>query len=206
MPKLIPAILESNFEGVWQKTQLLKQIGLDTTHLDVMDGLAVPNECWGDASLASELDIQLEVHLMVQNPLEVAIKWLKLPNVIRVILRSEEVKDYDKFFELSRSCGSLGLAIDPMTYHAKVMTIIHQLDYLLIMGVTSGFSGQEFMPRALDRLDLAHALNSAVKIGVDGGMNEKTIPLVMAKKVDVINAASYFWSGDMERKIKLIEG
>jgi len=205
MPKIIPAILEKTEAEVFSKARLLKRLGLKTAHIDVMDGLAVPNICWGDPETASRLPINLEIHLMVKRPLAEARRWLFLPNVIRVIVRGEEVDDMDEYSSLSKASKKLGLAVDPGSNLLKIISPAKHLKYILIMGVTSGFSGQKFNEQALINIELIKKARPKARLGVDGGMNEETIPLVKQKGVDVINAASYFWAGDQEKKIKFIE-
>jgi ribulose-phosphate 3-epimerase len=205
MPKLIPAILEKTEEEMVKKVDILKQLGLNIVHLDVMDGLAVPNTCGGNPETAKCLDIDLEVHLMVKEPLKEAKKWLAMPNVVRAIVRGEEVADWREYSDLSNISKKLGLAFDPKSAFREQLMNISHLNFFLVMGVTSGFSGQKFNDSALDNIALVKNLWPDALIGFDGGINESTVLMVKKSGVDVINAASYFWAGDMENKIKFIE-
>ncbi|MEI6587943.1 MAG: hypothetical protein WCO05_03265 [Candidatus Moraniibacteriota bacterium] len=206
MAKIIPAILESTEERVRERVCTLKQYGLTIAHLDVMDGLAVPNSCWGDLDVAGNLGVDLEVHLMVTEPLKAAEKWLELENVIRVIVRGEEIFNWQDYSALSyASGGKLGVAFDPNSIFTKN---INQATFFLAMGVYSGFSGQRFHASTLDNIVVAKAINPCMLIGVDGGMNKVTIPIVKMLEVDFINTSSYFWnnSDDIEKTIQLVEG
>jgi pentose-5-phosphate-3-epimerase len=207
MAKIIPAILESTEERVRERVGTLKQHGLTIAHLDVMDGLAVPNSCWGDLKVAGSLGVDLEVHLMVTEPLKAARKWLELKNVIRVIVRGEEISDWQDYSSLSYSSGGkLGVAFDPESIFTKNINQTTHLTFFLAMGVRSGFSGQAFNDLALGNIVIVKSINSSILIGVDGGMNETTIPLVKSLGVDFINTSSYFWNGDIEKTIQLVEG
>lgn len=206
MPKLIPAILEKNFDGFKDKIKLLRTTRLDIFHLDVMDGLAVPNSCWGDAKAVKVFELNFTVHLMIENPLSEARKWLPLKNVVRVIVRSEEIDNLSEYSALADKNSKLGIAIDPGTNLDEKLLKAGRHNYILVMGVKSGFSGQEFNPVALERIRMVKKIWPMALIGVDGGMNEKTIPLVKQLDVDVINAASFFWNGgDLDNKINFVE-
>lgn len=148
----------------------------DTGYLDVMDGKAVPNFCWGNVEklnrFRSELGLRLhfEVHLMVENPLEQALKWLEYDWVTRVIVRSEEVYDLDDFQLLAKDNVKLGLAIDPETDETPLLGLENP-NHLLVMGVASGFSGKSLVPSALRRIRSFKRRWPWITIGVDGGMN-----------------------------------
>lgn len=207
MPKLIPAILEKTEEEVRKKIEILKALGLDTAHLDVMDGLAVPNRCWGIPEIAATFDINLEVHLMMKKPLDEALKWLELKKVFRVIVCGEEVFDWNKFSNLAKSYpNKLGFAFDPTSLFWKDVISKYRFDFILVMGVISGASGQKFDKKALENIILTKYRQPNVDIGVDGGMNELTIPAVKQFGVKVINTASYFWnSSEKEKVINFVE-
>lgn len=213
MSKLIPAVLEKTVDGVQDKIDAFRELTLSMAHLDVMDGVAVNNVCWGDPKIATSFDVQMEVHLMVKEPLKRAEEWLKLSNVKRVIIRGEELKlrEYYDYSALSRRVSEsgkdkqLGIAFDPTSSLREVFRRISHLRYFLAMGVPSGFSGQTFNPLALENIRLVKKIWPGTLIGVDGGMNEVTIPLVKQEGVEVINAASYFWTGDTKRKQGIIQ-
>ncbi|MEI7426043.1 MAG: hypothetical protein WCK16_03920 [Candidatus Moraniibacteriota bacterium] len=203
MAKIIPAILESTEENVRERVSTLNQYGLTIAHLDVMDGVAVPNICWGNLKVAGNLGIDLEVHLMVVEPLKAAEKWLELENVIRVIVRGEEIFNWQDYSALSyASGGKLGVAFDPGSIFTRN---INQAMFFLAMSVPSGFSGQLFRASTIDNIVIAKSINPNILIGVDGGMNEITIPVVKRLGVDFINTSSYFWNGDMKKIIQFVE-
>ena len=145
--------------------------------------------------------------MMVTEPLKAARKWLELKNVIRVIVRGEEISDWQDYSSLSYSSGGkLGVAFDPESIFTKNINQTTHLTFFLAMGVRSGFSGQAFNDLALGNIVIVKSINSSILIGVDGGMNETTIPLVKSLGVDFINTSSYFWNGDIEKTIQLVEG
>lgn len=207
--KLIPGILEKTLYEVKRKIYLLLETRLDTAHLDVMDGLAVPNHSWGVAKKADDLGFKIEAHLMVQQPLKEAEKWLGLKNIERVIVRSEEIEDIKAYADLASGNSKLGIAIDRNTDLEEKLLKVEHHNHILVMGINSGFSRQIFDLRMLKRIRLIKKLWPLAQIGVDGGMNEKTIPLVKEAGANIINATSFFWAGgkyEMRRKIKLVEG
>ena len=206
MPKFIPAILEKNSESIIHKINIFQATSLDTVHLDVLDDTFLATVVWGVAELLSKWQVRLEIHLMVSQPLREAAFWLELPNVERVIIRSEALSDFAEYADLARIYSRLGLAIDPETLLDEKAFELASPNYVLVMGVQSGFSGQQFNPSVLSRISWLKRWRPELKIGVDGGMNAETIPLVKFLGVDVINAASYFWHGeDFARKISFVE-
>lgn len=207
MSKIIPAILEKSEAEVLKKVKELRKLKLNMAHLDVMDGLAVPNTCWGDIKAASRLDIELEVHLMVKDPIKEALKWMELYNVKSVIVIGEEVFDWYAFSSLSYVCEKLGVAFDPESLIFNDVNKISHLRFFLAMGVKSGFSGQEFNKGILENIALVKHFHPTTSIGVDGGMNENTISIVKSLGIESINTASYFWNNpDKKKVIKLIQG
>lgn len=193
MAKLIPGILEKTLYEVKKKIYLLMETCLDTAHLDVMDGLAVPNYSWGIAKKAKDLDFKIEAHLMVQKPLKEAEKWLGLKNVERVIVRSEEIEDMRAYADLASNSSKLGIAIDCSTNLEERLLKVEHHKHILVMGIESGFSGQIFNPRMLERIRFVKKTWPLAQIGVDGGMNEKTIPL--AKKQALISLTPLVFFG-----------
>ncbi len=210
MAKLIPAILEKTEKDVWGRVATLKRLDVDMAHLDVMEKPAVNNVCWGDWRAAGELGIDLEVHLMVNDPLRAAEKWLALGNAKRVVVRGEEVSNWKDYAALSAiSGGRLGVAFDPETNCYERFKKVDHVHYFLCMGVQSGFSQQTFNEQTLARIIAVKSLPKIQLIGVDGGMNAQTIPAVKQLGVDCIAAASFFWQGtddDRRRKLEFVEG
>lgn len=210
MTQFIPAVLEQTVEGVLNKIDMAKQFCLDTVHLDVMDQASVRNVCWGDPDVAKDFDINLEVHLMVRDSLAVARKWLALPNVVRVIVRGEDVFDWQEYSDLSKTFDrKLGVAFDPNTSFRSRLSEIENLTFFLAMGVRSGFSGQKFNRSTWGNILAVKSLCSGINIGWDGGVTEELICMASTLDLQVINAASLFWNADdkgKEKIIRLVEG
>jgi len=202
MPVFIPAILETSVAGVLRKIKIIQDFKLKVAHLDVMDGKAVPNTCWGNAQMAEYLESDLEVHLMVKDPLKAAEKWLGFNNVVRAIVRGEEVSDWQSYSDLSREAGGrLGVAFDPTMLSRFRLSDISHLSFILVMGVQSGFSGQEFQPTTWDNIRAVKKLWPDILIGMDGGMNEEQIRRAKVSGIHSVNAASFFWDSQDKRKV-----
>ena len=210
MTQIIPAILEKAPDRVIDKVKQIENLGLKAVHLDAMDGNAVRNFCWYDIEtmkvLLSDHDLDLEVHLMVTKPEEQAWAWLETKNVFRVILRSEAIQNKLEVEHLIRRYGHrIGISSDPQSSLSSILKEYSNLQYLLVMGVQSGYSGQEFKLPVLTKIQLAKKYSPKIKIGVDGGMNQKTILMVKKYGVDVINTASYFWENNKAKVISEVE-
>lgn len=199
--EIIPAILERDLMSVLNKIEIARSLGVKTVQLDVMDGIFVNNQSYGvpDHHLAS-CRMDLEIHLMVDDPLAQMARWRRLRNVKRVIIHREAVSE-----KLLRRRFFLSLALNPDTPLATIGEHLDRMNHVLIMGVQPGWSGQEFHYSVLRKIaSLKRMTYRKFTIGVDGGVNRKTAPLLKAAGVDILNVASFLWQGDeIENDIRI---
>lgn len=165
-------------------------------HLDIMDFDFVPNLTWGPVfvnAIRKNATKQIWVDLLVQHPQKylAAIK-LNKHDIVSVHLESE----HDiAIFEKIRAQGLIAsLAIDPRTDLARAVPYLGKVDHILLMSVIPGFSGQKFIPESVERLEKLHALLDHLHrkplIGMDGGLNEESLPKVLEVGIDTVAMAA----------------
>jgi ribulose-phosphate 3-epimerase len=166
-------------------------------HLDTMDGHLVPNITGGpDWTNAISASIKKPVwtHLMVTNP-TAWISRLQLPPTSMIDFQQEASVDHISILNLIRTRGhKAGLSIAPSTPLEKVLPHLSHCDYISIMGVDPGFSGQQFIPDTLNKIDTfrqhKEKHNLSFFIACDGGITESIIPLLQTHDVNHVAIAS----------------
>ena len=151
--------------------------GIDYLHLDVMDGIFVDNISlqYNECDKIKELfKIPLDIHLMVQNPIDYIKDFIKLkPKYISFHI---EAKDIDKCIDYIKKTNTLvGLAVNPTTKLEKILPYLEKVDLILVMSVEPGYGGQAFINSSLERINYLNEYriknNLKFKIEVDGGIN-----------------------------------
>lgn len=188
-----PSILTLDFSNIQTQCAKLQRDGADWIHLDVMDGIFVPNSTF-DWQLVSQVKqavtIPLDVHLMVVDPINVVDNYAKAGADI-ITFHLEAAKDVIATINAIKKSGcKVGISIKPGTPVAEIEPYLPLIDMVLVMSVEPGFGGQKFMPSAVERIAQIRALNSDILIQVDGGINPQTAPLVKKAGANVLVAGS----------------
>lgn len=208
--KVAPSIIAAEFSEFQQELKKVEQAGADLLHLDVMDGVFVPNITFGPmvVKAISELtQLELDAHLMIVKPesylrqfIEAGLSWLSF--------HAEATDKPTHCIEYIQGQNvNAGLAINPGTPFGDVKGFIDRLDYLLIMTVNPGFYGQKFMAEILPKIEEAkdfvvkHGLRC--KIEVDGGINSVNAAQICRAGADIIVAgAGIFKASDYAKAIE----
>lgn len=169
----------------------------DGFHLDIMDNHFVPNLTWGAQfvnAIARTTTKQLSIHLMIDSPLAFA-KTLKLRKSDIVSIHIESKAQLSKFIEFTKEKNlQASLAIKPKTDLTAVFTHAAVIDHVLLMSVEPGFSGQQFLPDSVNRLEKLAAYkkenNLMFTIAMDGGINESNINELAKKGCEQFAIAS----------------
>lgn len=188
-----PSILTLDFSNIQMQCAKLQRDGADWIHLDVMDGIFVPNSTF-DWQLVSQVKqavtIPLDVHLMVVDPINVVDNYAKSGADI-ITFHLEAAKDVVATINaIKKSSCKVGISIKPATPVAEIEPYLPLIDMVLVMSVEPGFGGQKFMPSAVERIAQIRALNPDILIQVDGGINTQTAPLVKKAGANVLVAGS----------------
>lgn len=175
MYEVIPGILEQDWLEIEKKIELVRPFA-KTIHLDLLDGKFAPNTTFLDPEPFKKYssEIFFELHLMVEDPVKYLNSWAKA-GFKRFIGHIEKMPDQEDFIEQGRYYGEVGLAVDGPTSLNQLKVSIDELDYLLIMTIKAGFSGQSFTLEYLEKVKTIRHQSSVIPIEVDGGINDQTI-------------------------------
>ena len=195
--KLAPSILSADMTHLAEGLRQCEDGGADLVHFDVMDGVFVPNLTFGIPvleALAKETRLPIDVHLMVANPERLLDAYLEA-GAAWVSVHWEAAVHLDRLLETIRSAGAkAGVALNPATPVELLTDVLPQLDFVVLMSVNPGFSGQSFLPYVLDKArrlrKIAEKLGRDVVIEMDGGIASGTLDRVLDAGVDICVSGS----------------
>ena len=185
-----PSLLSADFSRLKEQIQLVERLGIDRLHIDVMDGHFVPNFTFGPfilKAIRKLTESHLETHLMMERPDKYIEEFIK-SGADTLIIHTESSIDIRSDLTKIKSLGAkCGLAIKPQTKESVLEEYLDILDYILVMSVEPGFGGQSFIESSIDKMKAIVRMRGDRKIliGVDGGVNIKTIDAVYDTGVDV---------------------
>ncbi len=207
MVKFSPSILTADFVHLGEAIEELDNAKTDMFHLDVMDGIFVPNISIGIPvvdSIRKATDTVLDVHLMIDRPHRYIEQFAKAGADI-IGFHIEAGSDVKGTIDLIHSFGKKAcLTIKPKTPASAVFEYLKMLDMVLVMSVEPGFGGQKFMPESLDKIkeirEKAQELGLDIDIEVDGGINLETAPLAVKAGANVLVTGNVLFSADDKTK------
>lgn len=213
MVKVAPSLLSSSLLNLETELKRIKDAGGDYAHVDCMDGHFVNNIAFGPSfvlQMAKTNIIDLDVHLMIENPLKFVDAFL--PGCKIVTIHYETISN-SEFFEIEKRVHSknklFGLSLRPNTHTIEILEYLKYVDVVLIMSVMPGFSGQKFIISVYDTIRYLNHYrkekNLNYLIEVDGGVNESNYQSLIDEDVDIIVSGKFLFQGDMKKNIKLIK-
>jgi ribulose-phosphate 3-epimerase len=197
MIKIAPSILAADFLKLGEQIHACEAAGVERFHIDVMDGLFVPNYSLGIPiveAMRRGTQVPLEVHLMIDRPERYTDAFIQAGGDL-LILHQESTPNLHRAVQQVKAKGKqVGVALNPATSLSTVEDMLEPLDLLLLMTVNPGFGGQKFIDGVLPKLTRARAAldakNPRCELEVDGGVDFMTAPRAVAAGANVLVAGS----------------
>ena len=197
-PKIFPSILAADFAYIADEVKKAQDAGVDGIHIDVMDGLFVPNLSMGPAMCSAinrHTDLFLDVHLMIYNAFDFVERFVQA-GADRITFHMESTEDVDETIDYIKKCNvRAGLAINPETSASLLLPYLDKVDSILLMTVSPGFGGQAFESDVLEKITFIRSAIDArgiavldketgrplgpLPIEVDGGIDPHTAKLAL---------------------------
>ena len=192
--ELAPSILSFDLTTLSSEVPRLITAGAHIVHLDVMDGQFVPPITFGDvlaANIRNHTNAPMEAHLMTLTPERHFDAFIKA-GCKRIIFHIEATTHAHRLVQYLKSKGiEAGVAINPGTPVSAIEAILQDIDLALVMTVNPGWGGQSFISSTLDKIRTIRGRYPDLDIQVDGGVDPKTLPQIIAAGANVFVVGSY---------------
>jgi len=205
--KIAPSILSADFSCLERQIRKVERAGADMLHIDVMDGHFTPNITIGPVVvefIRRVTRLPLDVHLMIEEPEKFIPDFVRAgSDMITVHIETISAKRYARCAKGLKSKGiKTGVSLNPATPLSKIKPLLDTVDFVLIMSVNPGFSGQAFIPAVLPKIKELRSIFGG-DISVDGGVNDKVAPGLIKAGANILASGSYiFGAKDTKLAIK----
>lgn len=202
MTQIVPALLVQNKEEF--ETQLRSVEGhCQRIQVDILDNTLFPNKTWNDPEAVSAMNpsVEIELHLMVENPIPIVKEWKKhVPNFKRAIVHAEMHRQLGTVTAYIKDVLKLevGVAVNPETPLSAIESVMHSIDQLTIMSVHPGFQGQTFgdeehmgdKEAIFEKIRRAKEHRNDLPLEIDGGLREELIQPLINAGITLLGAGS----------------
>ena len=202
--RIAPSILAADFGNIQKEVEMLNASQADYIHVDIMDGIFVPNISFGipvTEAIHRHAEKPLDVHLMIQKP-DLYLEAFRNAGAEILTVHYEACPHLHRTLQAIKRLGAkAGVAINPHTPVEFLSDVIEELDLVCVMSVNPGFGGQRFIENTYSKVlrikELLTSKGSKALIEIDGGVNLQNAPLLLQAGADILVAGSFvFTSSD----------
>ncbi|MGI6222110.1 MAG: ribulose-phosphate 3-epimerase [Prevotella sp.] len=193
-----PSLLSADFLNLTKDLEMINNSEAEWLHVDMMDGVFVPNISIGFPVLSKLKDVcekKLDVHYMVVHPENYIERTAKAGAYMMTIHQEACIHLHRTIQEIKKAGMKVGVALNPSTPVSMLEDVINDIDMVLLMSVNPGFGGQKFIENTIAKVrrtrQLIEQAHANVLIEVDGGVNAETAPRLVEAGVDVLVSGSY---------------
>lgn len=205
---IAPSLLAADFLNLKKEVEMLNKTKTDWLHLDVMDGVFVPNISFGFPvieQVAKVAQKPMDAHLMIENPDKFISRFADLGVYMLTVHYEACTHLHATVMKIKEAGMKAGVALNPGTPVELLVDILGDIDMVLIMSVNPGFGGQKFIPRSLEKVRRLKKMiaerNLDVLIQVDGGINLETGKQIVEAGADVLVAGNFVFNSESPEDI-----
>jgi ribulose-phosphate 3-epimerase len=199
--RIAPSILSADFANIQREVEMLNASEADFIHVDIMDGVFVPNISFGFPvmeAIKKYATKPLDVHLMIVNP-DQYLEAFKKAGAEVISVHYEACNHLHRTLQAIRQLGcKVGVALNPHTSVELLEDVIEEIDLVCMMSVNPGFGGQKFIHNTYSRVKKLKSIierrGATTLIEIDGGVNQSNAPLLKEAGADVLVAGSFVFS------------
>jgi len=207
-PLIAPSILASDFANLQKEIEMINTSQADWVHVDVMDGVFVPNISLGlpvVEAVKRHAKKPLDVHLMIVQP-EKYVEAFHKAGADTISVHIEACPHLHRNIQQIKALGcKAGVAVNPHTPISMLYDLIQDIDLVLLMSVNPGFGGQKFIERTYDKIrdlkTLIKSRNSGTLIEIDGGVNQQNAKALLDAGADVLVTGNFVFSASNPKEV-----